>query len=61
MMQQAQQVVLLVDAGKFGQRALAQLCNLDEIDVVVSDSALGEEQRRQVREAGCELVIATES
>jgi DeoR family fructose operon transcriptional repressor len=58
MMQQAQQVVLLVDAGKFGQRALAQLCNLDEIDVVVTDSAMTEDQRRQVRDGGCELVIA---
>lgn len=58
MMEQAQQVVLLADAGKFAQQALAQLCRLDEIDIVVSDEALADEHRRQVREAGCELIIA---
>ncbi len=58
MMEQAQQIVLLADAGKFGQQALAQLCRLDEIDVVVSDEALAEEHRAQVRDAGCELIIA---
>ena len=58
MMEQAQQVVLLADAGKFGQQALAQLCRLDEIDVVVTDDALADEHRAQVRDAGCELIVA---
>jgi DeoR family fructose operon transcriptional repressor len=58
MMQQAQQVVLLADSGKFGQQALSQLCPLAEIDVVVSDAALAEDQRKQVADAGCTLIIA---
>src|SRR5688572_13220686 len=58
MMAQAQQVVLLADATKFGQQALAQLGKLDEVDVVVTDSALSEEHREQVRAAGCELIVA---
>ena len=58
MMQQSQQVVLLVDSTKFGQQALAKLCELDEIDVVVSDSGLPEEHRKAVRDAGCALIIA---
>lgn len=58
MMEQAQQVVLLADSGKFAQQALAQLCRLDEIDIVVSDEALADEHRAQVRDAGCELIIA---
>jgi DeoR family fructose operon transcriptional repressor len=58
MMTQAQRIVLLADAGKFGQQALARLGELSEIDTVVSDSALDEEHRDQVRRAGCELIIA---
>jgi DeoR family transcriptional regulator, fructose operon transcriptional repressor len=58
MMEQAQQVVLLADATKFGQQALAQLGKLDEVDVVVTDSDLSEAHREQVRLAGCELVVA---
>ena len=58
MMQQAQQVVLLADATKFGQQALAQLGKLDEVDVVVTDAALSAEHREQVRAAGCERIVA---
>ena len=58
MMQQAQQVILLADSGKFGQQALAPLCPLTEIDTVVSDPDLSEEHNDQVRAAGCQLIIA---
>lgn len=58
MMKQAQQTVLLADAGKFGQQALAKLCELSEVDVVVSDGRLSRENREHVRAAGCELMIA---
>jgi DeoR family fructose operon transcriptional repressor len=59
MMQQAQRVVLLVDSGKFGQQALAKLCELKEIDVVVTDAELSEQDREQVLTAGCELIVAS--
>src|SRR5438270_11918344 len=60
MMEQSQQVVLLADSGKFGQQALAKLCQLEEIDVVVSDGGLTEEHRAEVQRAGCELIITEE-
>jgi DeoR family transcriptional regulator, fructose operon transcriptional repressor len=59
MMSQAQQVVLLADSGKFGQQALARLCGLDQIDIVVIDSELSQEHREQIRSAGCELIVAS--
>ena len=58
MMEQAQEVVLLADSGKFGQQALSDLCPLSEIDVVVTDADLADEHREHVRAAGCELIIA---
>ena len=58
MMQQSQRVVLLADSGKFGQQALAKLCHLEEMDVVVSDAGLSAEHRDEVRRAGCELIVA---
>ena len=60
MMKQAQQTVLLADSGKFGQQALARLCDLGEIDIVVSDARLSDEHAKQVRDAGCELILADE-
>ena len=61
MMEQAQQVVLLVDSGKFGQQALARLCGLGDIDIVVADAGLTAEQREQVRSAGVQLVVAEDN
>jgi DeoR/GlpR family transcriptional regulator of sugar metabolism len=58
MMQQAQQVILLADATKFGQQALAQLGKLDEVDIIVTDASLSSDHREQIRAAGCELIIA---
>jgi DeoR family fructose operon transcriptional repressor len=58
MMEQSQQVVLLADSEKFGQQALARLCDLSEIDVVVSDSGLSAEHRRAIADAECELILA---
>jgi DeoR/GlpR family transcriptional regulator of sugar metabolism len=58
MMAQAQEVVLLVDSGKFGQQALAKLCDLSEVDVVVTDDGLSSQHRKEVEAAGCRLVVA---
>jgi len=58
MMEQSQKVVLLVDSGKFGQQALSKLCEIEEIDIVVSDAKLNREHQKLVRDAGCELIIA---
>lgn len=59
MMQQSQQVVLLADSSKFGQQALTRLCDLSEIDVVVTDSELDQVHHDAIRAAGCQLIIAT--
>jgi DeoR/GlpR family transcriptional regulator of sugar metabolism len=58
MMQQAQEVVLLVDSGKFGQQALARLGDLGEVDTVVTDAAITDEHRRAIEAAGCQLIVA---
>jgi DeoR family fructose operon transcriptional repressor len=58
MMAQAQRTVLLVDSTKFGQRALAQLCPLSDIDTVVTDPEITDEHRREIERAGCELIVA---
>ena len=58
MMAQAQQVILLADSTKFGQQALARLCALSEIDIVVTDAGISDSHRDQVRHAGCDLIVA---
>jgi DeoR/GlpR family transcriptional regulator of sugar metabolism len=58
MMRQVQQVVLLLDSSKFGPRALAKLCGLDAIHVVVTDAGIDGAHRKQVEHAGCSLIVA---
>lgn len=58
MMQRSQRLVLLADSTKFGQQSLVKLCPLDQIDIVVGDPGLSEDRRREIRMAGCELLIA---
>jgi DeoR/GlpR family transcriptional regulator of sugar metabolism len=58
MLAQSQRAVLLLDSGKFGQQALARVCELSEIDIVVTDAAITADQKREILAAGCELVIA---
>ena len=58
MIEQAQRVVLLVDSAKFGQQALARLCSLGEVDVVVTDARMSNAHQKHIREAGCELIVA---
>jgi len=58
MMQQAQQTVLLVDSTKFGQQALNELCGLEEIDILVTDSDISQADRKKVESSGCKLIVA---
>jgi len=58
MMAQAQQVILLADSTKFGQQALVKLCELTDVDIVVSDSELSNDHQKQIQDAGCQLIIA---
>src|SRR4051812_3713778 len=58
MMEQAQEVILLIDSGKFGQQALARLGDLSEVDTVVTDAAIADEHRAAVAAAGCQLIVA---
>jgi DeoR family fructose operon transcriptional repressor len=58
MLEQAQRAVLLMDSVKLGQQALARLCGLSEIDVVVTDVNVTAEQKREILDAGCELIVA---
>jgi DeoR/GlpR family transcriptional regulator of sugar metabolism len=58
MMKQVQRKVLLVDSSKFDQQALARLCSLGDIDTVVTDARVSTQHQDDIRQAGCELIVA---
>jgi len=59
--ERAEQVILLCDASKFGQRSLACACTLKEIDIVITDRAPSAALRGALEKAGVMLRIAARS
>ncbi len=60
MMRAVDEVIVVADHTKFGQQSLAFLCELGRVNRLVSDAALTESHRRTLRDAGLELIVASE-
>jgi DeoR family transcriptional regulator, fructose operon transcriptional repressor len=58
MMRCADEVVVIADGSKFGRQALAHLCELSDIDVMIADPSVGADYRRMVEEAGVRFLVA---
>lgn len=54
----ARRCVILADASKLGQIALAAVCPLERVDVLVTDRSASEEALAPIRESGVEVLIA---
>lgn len=54
----AREVVLLVDSSKLGTRSFAHAGHLDQVDVVITDAALGEDAATVFRDAGVRVLVA---
>lgn len=54
----AHHIIVVTDSTKFSQSALVQVCTLDSIHTMVTDSSLDPEIATQVREKGVYLILA---
>jgi len=54
----ARRTVILADGSKIGRIELAQLCAVDEVDMVITDETASPPILAALRERGCEVVIA---
>ncbi len=61
MMRCADEVVVLADHTKIGRKALAYLCNLSDIDLLIVDNRLSAEQRELLQQNDVRLVVAGEA
>lgn len=60
LMHQADQLVILADSSKFGQRSNFILCGLDRVDVLITDRGADEAHLKLFRENNIEIIIADE-
>lgn len=59
MMSCADQTIVVADSSKFGRSSLAKLCQLKEIQTVVSDDGLSGEWQARLTDAGVNLILAS--
>jgi len=54
----AEKLILLVDSSKFANPTGIVVCDLDQVDTVITDAGLTRDQRAKLEEAGIDVVIA---
>ena len=58
MMQSSQTKIVLSDSSKVGQRGFARICEVGDIDILVTDSGMPLETRQRIENMGVKLIIA---
>lgn len=58
MMHAAQKTIVLADSSKFGRRGFAKISNIEDVDMIITDSNVPEAARVQLEELGINLIIA---
>ena len=60
MMRAADEVIVVADSSKIGQRSLTHLCSLEDVNHLVVDGGMTEPWRAKVRAAGVDLIVASQ-
>ena len=58
MMKSATQSIVLADSTKFCRRGFGKICNLEDVDILITDSGLPEEARKAIEAIGITIIIA---
>lgn len=57
MIEASLRTIILADSSKFGRRGFGKICNLDRIDVIITDDGISKAMAKSIEEAGIELII----
>ena len=60
MTEHAKSIVLLADSSKFGKTGFGKICELRDIDILVTDEGLPDSVRTKLEELGVHVIIARE-
>ena len=58
MMQASVKTIVLADSSKFGKRGFAKICNIGDVDMIITDNKIDADMRRQIEARGVKVVIA---
>lgn len=57
MIEASLRTIILADSSKFGRRGFGKICNLDRVDVIITDSGISKSMAQSIEEVGIELII----
>lgn len=57
MMEASLQTIILTDSSKFSKRGFGKICDLDQIDVIITDSGIPDGTAKRLEELGVELIV----
>ena len=58
MMRASQKVIVLADSSKFGKRGFAKIGDIEDIDMIITDSGVSPDVINQITDRGINLIIA---
>ncbi|MGM9786326.1 MAG: DeoR/GlpR family DNA-binding transcription regulator [Candidatus Cryptobacteroides sp.] len=58
MMKACTQTVVLADSSKFGRRGYGKIGNVEDIDIIITDSGIPDNMRQQIEDLGVQILIA---
>jgi len=57
MIKSAQKVIVLTDSTKFGKRGFGKICDIAEVDQIITDTNAPASVVEQLRESGVDVVL----
>ena len=57
-LQSAKRVIVVADSSKLGAVAFVRICEIEKIDILVTDKAAPEAELKKLRDAGVEVMLA---
>ena len=58
MMAAASQAVVLADSSKFGRRGFGKIGNVEDVDIIITDSGIPDSFKNKIEDAGVQVIIA---
>ena len=58
MMKSCTQTVVLADSSKFGRRGFGKIGNVEDIDIIITDSGIPSTMRKKIEDLGVQILIA---
>ncbi len=57
MIKAVQKTIVLADSSKFGKKGFGKICNLEDVDIVITDLGIPEIYKDKLEEMGIEIII----